>query len=253
MEQLSNTLLRDQELRQQNTSLREQWISGITHDLKTPLSSIKGYAHMLSEDSYGWDTQEVRKFSRIMMEKSAHMDSLINDLSLTYRLSAGVQPPEGEEIELNKWLRVTLDKAADQPLLDKSRIRFIPADKEVYASLHVPWLERVVMNITANALLHNPPDTIMTVTLLGEEAGKRMKIIFSDNGKGMDASTASRLFERYYRGTDSSALTEGSGLGMAISKGLIESMGGEINVLTAPGSGTEISLCWPIISDGKKS
>lgn len=241
---LSDTLRRDQELRMKNNSLREEWISGITHDLKTPLSSIKGYAHMLSEERYEWTTEQVRAFTQIMLEKSAHMDGLINDLALTYRMNADIKLPKGDQLELNKWLRETLDRAMDTPSIDKSRIRFQPAETDISVIMHAPWLERVVMNVTANALLHNPPNTILTVSLFAENDGKGMSIHFSDNGNGMDTYTADRLFNRYYRGTDTSSAINGSGLGMAIAKSLVEAMDGRIMVETSPGKGTTIRLIW---------
>ncbi|MFF2890502.1 sensor histidine kinase [Paenibacillus sp. NPDC057967] len=245
IERLSATLLRDRELRVQNKSLREEWITGITHDLKTPLSSIKGYAHMLSEERYEWSAEEVRQFSRTMLEKSAHMDTLINDLAITYRISAGVQPPQGEEIELNSWLRRSVEQAASHPSFDNHRVRFVPWRHDISITLHAPWLERVVMNLTANALLHNPPDTQLTVTVMNEDQAECISILFSDNGIGMDEQMAGRLFDRYYRGTDSMAMAEGTGLGMAIAKDLVEAMGGHITVDTAPGQGTTIRVSWP--------
>lgn len=244
---LSDTLKRDQELRMKNNSLREEWITGITHDMKTPLSSIKGYAHMLSEERYEWTAEQVRAFSQIMLEKSAHMDELINDLALTYRMNADVKPPKGDQLELNQWLQEVLKQAADTPPFDKSRMRFERAETDIIVVMHAPWLKRVVMNLAANALLHNPPDTILTISILAGEDGKGMGINFSDNGNGMDAYTADRLFDRYYRGTDTSSSIDGSGLGMAISKGLVESMGGQILVETSLGKGTTIRLIWDTI------
>ncbi|MBH5320127.1 HAMP domain-containing histidine kinase [Paenibacillus sp. GSMTC-2017] len=248
IQKLSETLQQNDELRKQNNRLREEWISGITHDLKTPLSSIKGYAHMLSEESYEWNVEEVRKFSTIMLEKSGHMDMLINDLAMTYRLSAGVDAPEGDKIELNEWLRAMLDQVAVNPSFDKSRILFRPAEKRIVVELYTPWLERVIMNIAANALIHNPPETILTVTLYGPSEQSSMTITLSDNGRGMDELSASKLFDRYYRGTNTSSMIEGSGLGMAISKSLVEAMGGNITVKTSIGNGTTIQLSWPLLA-----
>lgn len=244
---LSDTLRRDEELRMRNNSLREEWITGITHDLKTPLSTLKGYAHMLSEERYEWRADQVRAFSGIMLEQSAHMDKLITDLALAYRLSAEVSPPKGDRLELNGWLREVLDRAADHPAFDKSSIRFRPAESEIVGFLHAPWLERVIINLTVNALLHNPPGTLLTVSVRSENNGKGMSIQFSDNGNGMDAYTADKLFERYYRGTDTASATDGSGLGMAISKGLVEALGGRIQVETSLGEGTTISLIWDVV------
>ncbi|MEC0168330.1 HAMP domain-containing sensor histidine kinase [Paenibacillus graminis] len=243
MDQLAVILRRDEERRRQTETLREEWITGITHDLKTPLSSIKGYAHLLAEDAYDWSPEEVRKFSAIMLEKSAHMDTLISDLAMTYRQRSGIHAPQMEEVEMDAWLGNALIQAAANPEYGEGRIIYQSPDKKITASIYRPWMERVVGNLTANALLHNSSDTQLTV-ILSERADGGLTIIFRDNGQGMDEQTAANLFERYYRGGDSASTTNGSGLGMAISKGLVEAMGGQITVSSAPGKGTEIRLCW---------
>lgn len=119
IDKLSGTLQRDQALRQQTESLREEWIAGITHDLKTPLVAIKGYAYLLAEPQYDWTVAEVRKFSSTILEKSAHMEMLINDLAMTYRLKSSTRPSESEEIELNSWLQGALKQAAADPFYKK--------------------------------------------------------------------------------------------------------------------------------------
>ncbi|OCT14850.1 hypothetical protein A8709_11525 [Paenibacillus pectinilyticus] len=244
IEKLSTALQRDLATREQSESLREEWIVGITHDLKTPLSSITGYAHLLAEPAYDWSQEEARKFSATMLDKSAHMDALINDLAMTYRLKTGILPPVTMEVELNAWLEQMLIQAGADPAYGMQRIVFHAAQTDVWATLYTPWLERVVNNLTANSLLHNQPDTILTVSLWGSEDGSKIMIQFADNGNGMDEVTLNRLFERYYRGTDTASTSNGSGLGMAISKGLIEAMGGRIAVETQLGEGTIIRLIW---------
>lgn len=244
IEKLSATLKRDQVLREETESLREEWIAGVTHDLKTPLSSITGYAHLLAEPSYDWSKEEVHKFTTTMLDKSAHMDMLISDLAMTYRLKTGIKPPETMGVELNTWMQQALEQAAANPAYGKQRIVFLPAQTEVKAQLYTPWLERVVNNLTANALLHNPPDTKLTVSLIHHQTGSGFIIQFADDGDGMDEETMIRLFERYYRGTDTASTSNGSGLGMAISKGLIECMGGQIAVESHVGKGTVIKLIW---------
>ncbi len=200
---------------------------------------------MLSEPGYTWSEDEVRKFSAIMLEKSAHMDILINDLALTYRIKAGVKPPEGELLELNSWLRSVLDQAGNHPSFVKDHIQYKPASSDIMLKLHGPWLERIVFNLTANALLHNTSETRLIVSVWTNKVEKQVIIEFADNGQGMDAKTADQLFDRYFRGTDTSTMTEGSGLGMAIAKDLVEAMGGTIQVDTAVGKGTTIRLIWP--------
>jgi two-component system OmpR family sensor kinase len=113
--------------------------------------------------------EEVRKFSSSMLDKSAHMDMLINDLAMTYRLKTGVRPPEAEEVDLNRGLRGALEQAAANPEYGRERIVFNESHTAVVVNLYTPWLEWVVNNLTANSLLHNPPDTVLTVSIWADE------------------------------------------------------------------------------------
>ncbi|MFC9707185.1 sensor histidine kinase [Paenibacillus sp. NPDC056933] len=244
---LSATLKQDEELRRQTESLREEWIAGITHDLKTPLSSIQGYAHMLEAEKYSWSTEDVREFASIMLDKSMYMDRLVNDLAMTYRLRSGGYQPLVEETDVNTLLRNLVQRAERNPAYGEGRIQFRPAAVPVYGHVHIPSFERIVDNLTANALLHNPPNTTLIVSVHpGEQAGK-FSVHFADDGQGMDSETVWKLFERYYRGTDTGTTDVGSGLGMAVTKGLIEAMKGRIEVQSTSGEGTVIRLIW----DGK--
>lgn len=241
---LSNTLKRDEELRRQTESLREEWIAGITHDLKTPLSSIQGYAHMLEAQKYNWNSEEVREFAGIMLDKSMYMDRLVNDLAMTYRLRNGGYQPPAEKTDVNALLQDLVHRAERNPAYREGRITFQPATVQVHGHVHIPSFERIVDNLTANALLHNPPETTLTVSVQpGEQAGDFM-VQFADDGRGMDQETVWKLFERYYRGTDTATSDVGSGLGMAVTKGLIEAMKGRIEVQSAPDQGTVIRLIW---------
>lgn len=243
LESLSNTLRRDEEHRRIADRTREEWIAGVTHDLKTPLSSIMGYAHMLQAESYSWSESEVRQFANTITEKSTYMDGLINDLSLTYRLRNGDIPCENEQVEMNAYLQEMVKRAASNPAYSGDRVVCLTGGDPHFASIHPAWFERVVENLVANALLHNPDGTSLAVSLQTSAAGG-MTVEFRDNGNGMDAATAEILFERYYRGTSTDISPMGSGLGMAITKELVQAMGGRIEVKTAPGEGTSIFLIW---------
>ncbi|MDQ0657904.1 sensor histidine kinase KdpD [Paenibacillus sp. W2I17] len=244
MQALSHTLKQDEELRKQTDSLREEWIAGITHDLKTPLSSIQGYAHMLEADKYSWTAEEVREFAGIMLDKSMYMDRLVNDLAMTYRLRSGGYQPVVEETDVNTLLGDLIQRAERNPAYGVGRILFQPSEVPVYGLVHIPSFERIVDNLTANALLHNPPESILVVSVHSGKQADEFSIQFADNGRGMDSETVWKLFERYYRGTDTGTSDVGSGLGMAVTKGLIEAMNGRIEVQSTPGEGTIIRLIW---------
>ncbi|MFS0870471.1 sensor histidine kinase [Paenibacillus xylanilyticus] len=246
---LSSTLKRDEELRKQTESLREEWIAGITHDLKTPLSSIQGYAHMLEAEKYSWTSDEVREFAGIMLDKSMYMDRLVNDLAMTYRLRSGGYQPPVEQTDVNTLLQDLVQRAERNPAYGGGRITFQPAPVPVSGHVHIPSFERIVDNLTANALLHNPPNTTLVVSVQSGEQTGDFCVQFADDGRGMDPETVWKLFERYYRGTDTATSDVGSGLGMAVTKGLIEAMKGRIEVQSALGKGTVIRLIWDRHSD----
>ncbi len=240
VQQLEDTLKRDQNMRKQNNRLREEWIAGITHDLKTPLSSIKGYAHMLVEDKYCWSKEEVKQFSSIILDKSAHIHLLLNDLELIYRNKANITQPDGEVFYLHTHIEALLRQIAIQ--FPSRHIELKAALSPIAVKLYKPWLDRIINNIATNALLHNPSGTKLTVEINDDSKTKSLQLTFADNGTGMNEETANRLFERYYRGTSTSERIEGSGLGMAIAKELTEALGGSISVQTSIASGTVITI-----------
>ncbi|WP_256762049.1 sensor histidine kinase KdpD [Cohnella sp. WQ 127256] len=243
MNSLSQSLHHSEQLREDTERMREEWIAGVSHDLKTPLSSIKGYAHVLDNDSYEWTKEEMRSFAQIIIDKSSYMDELINDLTLTYKLRNGHGAPSVELVELNEYAALAIEEAANHPMYPEGNIRLIPLDTPVYILVYKPWFQRIVDNLVANALLHNENGTLLTISVQVPEPA-HITLTFADNGKGMDEETAARLFERYYRGTDTESLAEGSGLGMAVTKALVEVLGGSIEVVTSIGQGTSLITRW---------
>ncbi|MFD2118099.1 sensor histidine kinase [Paenibacillus yanchengensis] len=248
MEHLTKTLRSDASMRLENKRLREEWIAGITHDLKTPLSTIKGYAHMIATPQYDWSTVETKQFAQLMLDKSAHMDRLINDLTLLYRQKAGISMPmpTSEPYDLLQWLTTTLQ----QTFVDKNKeqLQLLFPEQPIYVTLYKPWLERIIINLASNAYTHNPAETKLTITLQLEQQVSEQKLLlsFTDNGSGLDEQTKLRLFERYFRGTNTNETTVGSGLGMAISKELTEALNGTIDVLSTTEEGTIVELSWSI-------
>ncbi len=226
---------------EQTQRYREEWIAGVTHDMKTPLASIQGYAHMLEADKYSWSEEEVRRFASTILEKTAYMNNLINDLALTYRLRNGAIPVPVEETDIAALLSGSVARTQEHPAFEDSRISCLLPSTPITAALYPPWFNRVVDNIVANSLLHNALGTRIEIELT-ELQGNGFRIEFKDNGQGMDDQTLAALFDRYYRGTNTDSSTEGSGLGMAVTKELVQAMGGQIEVESQRGQGTVIRL-----------
>jgi len=243
LQSLTLTLRKNKQLQKETETMREEWIAGVSHDLKTPLSTIKGYAHMLETDNYEWSLEEIRSFAKVMLDKSAHMDELINDLNFHYEIKSLKSVPSTEVVEMNAYLDEVFHEVSKQYFYKDNTIHFIHHKESIYLSLYKPWFQRVINNLTANAFLHNDINTTLTVTI-SVNAQSEVILIMNDNGQGMDEHTVDRLFDRYFRGTNSERNSEGTGLGMAISKALLEALGATIQVESELGKGTIITMIW---------
>lgn len=243
LRRLTGILSRNEEMRAKLEQTREEWITGVSHDLKTPLTSIKGYSHMLEAPKYGWSADEIREFAGVIREKAEYMELLIDDLSLTYRLQNEALPLELRETELNDLTEIVIRRFRTNPRFADARIVFKPASSPLFSQIDERWLSRAIENLLANAVLHNPAGTDVEVSVAGDgEAESFVRLEIRDNGGGMDEETVGRLFERYYRGTNTEGGSDGTGLGMAIARQIVLAHHGNIRVGSELGRGTVVTI-----------
>lgn len=241
---LSTTLKNNEEERIRNQKLRDEWISGLSHDLKTPLSSISGYAHMLEAKDYQWTTEETREFGKIIRDKSAYMNKLIEDLNITYQLNSEALPLHKQATEINNFIRNAVIDLHNHPDYQDRHIQFLSSEKPIYVSFDPKWFQRIIDNIVINSLKHNPPETKLEIFVKEDET--HCIVVFADDGIGMDVKTQEQLFSRYYRATNTSEEIEGTGLGMAITKQLVLAHNGIIELESEVHKGTTIRIKLPI-------
>ncbi|MBM7362660.1 sensor histidine kinase [Priestia taiwanensis] len=247
LESLGDTLKRNAEEQKKIEKTREEWITGLSHDLKTPLSSIYGYATLLETDAYTWSKEETMEFGHIMKEKSAYMSELIDDLTLTYRLKNNGLPLQKEKREVVSLLRELVKSYC----MADNLVQLQCTQEEVFLDIDVKWFTRMMNNLLANAREHNPSDTEITVVV--EQRRTSTAILVKDNGVGMDTETIDKLFNRYYRGGTTTDSSDGSGLGMAIAHQLVQAHGGEVQVMSQKGVGTVIKLLFPTNTDTNRN
>ncbi|CAM4088465.1 histidine kinase [Bacillus manliponensis] len=250
LEHLTATLKKNEAMRQQIEKTREEWITSLTHDLKTPLSSIYGYALLLESKHYNWNEEDIQKFGAVMREKSQYITTLLDDLSLTYQLKNEAIPFEHVPIEMNQFVQKILLQFINDPALQNQNIEFIPSSNPVHYHIEPKWFQRIIENLVANAVKHNYIDTNVLISLAQDEASFTLSI--SDDGKGMDEQTKELLFERYYRGTNTEEKDVGTGLGLAIAKQLVLAHNGTISVDSELGKGTTITMKFPFHKDSDR-
>lgn len=224
---------------------RREWLAGITHDLKTPLTYIQGYASMISSQEYKWTDGEIIDFGKKIEEKSRHIKDLIDDLNLSFQSKDGKIVVHKTEVEVVAFIRnCVLDIANSQRFSDYV-FSFETNINSLLMAIDTTLIQRTLQNILINGIIHNPPGTEITVSVYKQQNTLSIKI--KDNGNGMDEETKRKLFDTYYRGMSTDRPAEGSGLGMSIAKKFIELHHGSIHVESTIGQGSSIFFELPVL------
>lgn len=239
---------RSEKMQQETDRTRREWITNITHDLKTPLSPVKGYAELLADGS-NIDSQTAQDYGKTILKNVNHMEKLMNDLKLTYQLEAGAIPYTPQETRIVRFLKELVIDIANDPVFSKRMIEFETDMPEMTVEADPDLLRRAVGNIVINALVHNPPDTKVKIAV-NKAPDNKLAISICDNGKGMDETELANLWNRYYRGTNTKERPEGSGLGLAIAKQIVTLHGGDISVKSGLGVGAEFNILLPFENNG---
>lgn len=229
-------------VREDTEQARREWISNITHDLKTPLSPIKGYAELLA-DGGEIDCKTAKDYGSIILKNVNHTEKLINDLKLTYQLDSGAMPYNPEDMRITRYLKELVIDIINDPAYSDRNIDFESTSPEITAKIDAELFRRVIQNLVINAFVHNPSDTSVKVSV--DANLQDVCISIFDNGSGISDEAQAQLFNRYYRGTNTKESPEGTGLGLAITKQIVELHGGTIVVKSSLGCGTEFIISLP--------
>jgi len=234
---LSTTLQKNKIEREKIEKMREEWIINITHDIKTPLASIRGYSEILLDEDYDLSKNESLKYAQIIKSKSHYIGNLVEDLKLAYELNKPNYNIIDKEENLVNILRETIISILNHPKYQDKEINFNPQKDTIILKCDSILLQRAFSNLIYNAIIHNPDNTHIQIRVSEDKI-----IEIEDNGNGIQEEELDRLFDRYYRGTNTGEAHKGSGLGMAIAKQIIEAHRGRIEVISKLGEGTVIRI-----------
>lgn len=246
LNKMNEEIRHSDQIKEETDRVRREWITNITHDLKTPLSPVKGYAELLA-DGTDVDAKTAQEYGTIILKNVDYAEKLMNDLKLTYQLESGAFPFHPQQVRLVRYLKELVIDIANDPTFSNRDIEFESESSlsELTAAIDPDLFRRAVGNLVINALVHNPLDTKVIVSV-SEDRQKGICITVCDNGVGIDEAEQAELFTRYYRGTNTKEKPEGSGLGLAIAKQIVVLHGGDIAVKSKPGEGTEFSILLPV-------
>ncbi|MFD0710951.1 sensor histidine kinase [Paenibacillus sp. GCM10027626] len=238
---LLSTELQASELeRKKLDQMKEEWIGNISHDIKTPLASIQGYAEMMKDKDYQFTVEEMRDYAEIIERKALYLKDVIEDLNLSTRLKNKELTLNTKNVNLVKLIRNTVIDTLNDSRYANRTIDFQCSSEVIKLNVDEILFRRAISNLIYNAIVHNDEAVAIQVSI--ELNDKLITIRILDNGKGIHPDELDRLFDRYYRGTNTGELHKGSGLGMAITRDIIHAHGGEIDVDSKLNAGTCIEI-----------
>ncbi|GIX25451.1 MAG: hypothetical protein KatS3mg122_2682 [Caldimonas sp.] len=235
--------LRDKRAAELASQAKTEFLSRMSHEMRTPLNAMIGFAQLLAMSAGQPHAAQIRDYATHMLQAGRHLLALINDVLDLQRVEAGQLALSMGPVSLREASAQTQELLA--PLAREYRIdieNLIPMDTHVRADPQ--RLRQVLLNIVSNAIKYNRPGGRVTLQA-GDAAEHRVSIEVTDTGAGLDAAQLERLFQPFERlGRETSGI-EGTGLGLFIAKRLIEEMGGRIHVRSSVGTGTTVSLELP--------
>jgi signal transduction histidine kinase len=209
---------------------RRRLFADITHELATPLTSIRGYAETLVDPGVGTTDEERARYLRGILEESRRMDQLIKDLFDLARLEAGATPLTRERIDLAALSKNTIDRFEPRFHAAGLKVSWRRLDGDATILADGRRMEQVVENLLTNELRYVPSGGNVEVAL-GPTPDGRVRLEVSDDGHGIAPEDRERVFERFYRAVgprSDGAEDKGSGLGLAIVREIVERHGGTV-------------------------
>jgi signal transduction histidine kinase len=223
--------------------MRADLIAWVGHDLQTPLASVRAILEAL-EDGMVEDPQTIKRYLNTAQRDVRSLSALIDDLFQMAQLNTGGIPLDIAPSSLADLISDTLESFSE--LASRQNIKLEGSvDAEVDpVQMDTQRIGRVLNNLVGNALRHTPSQG--EVKVIARRTGTGVEVTVSDSGEGIRGEDLTHVFESFYRGEKSrSRSTGGAGLGLAISRGIIQAHGGEISVQSQPGRGSQFIFTLP--------
>lgn len=233
-------LLVNETEKMERENLRREFSANVSHELKTPLTSISGFAEIIEGGLV--QEEDIRKFAGRIYREAQRLIQLVEDTIKISQLDEGENPYEWEKVDAYAVAKNVCGNLKE--IAAKKNVHlFIDGEKLVFCTVR-PILEEVIYNLCDNGIKYNRDDGTVSIHL--QDLGESVEIRVKDNGIGIPREDRSRVFERFYRVDKShSKAIGGTGLGLSIVKHGVTFLGGTLKMLSEVGKGTEITMTFP--------
>lgn len=222
-------------------TLRSDFVANVSHEFKTPIASIEGYATLLQD--YRLSPEKHDHYVKIIIENSRRLSNLSSSILMLSKLENQEIVPNKTEYRLDEQLRKVI-----LMLEGKWEPKNIEFDMELPRKLYYGserLLEQVWSNIIDNAIKHSPENS--TIHVFMNTTDDAVEVIVTDHGDGMSENVQKHIFEKFYQG-DPSRKSDGNGLGLPLVKRIVELCKGTVTVKSAPGEGSSFTVRLPVSS-----
>jgi signal transduction histidine kinase len=236
-------------LRDRNEALEDAdrvktaFVANMSYELRTPLTSIGGFAEMLAGGYAGQLAPAADEYVRAILDSVARLSTLIDHVLDLTQSEAGGLPLERKSVDMRRVAREAC-KAAESAAAEKS-IEFVAELDKSLGTLHgdARRIRQVLDNLLANAIRFTPPGG--RILLKGEGFAETARIVISDNGPGMTPKEQARAFDRFSRATGEGERGASLGLGLPLARQFVEAHGGSLSLASEPGQGTAVTVELP--------
>ena len=212
--------------------------TNITHEFRTPLTIITGMIDLMKEEPDKWLDEGCEKINI----NSGILLNLVNQMLDLSKLEAGAMPVKMIKADINHYIKYIVELFRSTAEQKKIELNFIPGDQDMILDYDPEKILQIISNLLTNALKFTQNNGRVVVEIAGKDKEK-YKIRVSDNGPGIPEDHLQFIFDRFYRGNENSP---GSGLGLALTRELVNLMNGSITVESIYGEGTEFTVELPV-------
>jgi len=222
--------------------MKSDFVAITSHELRTPITSIRGFIKTLLRNKERLSLEQVGSFMEIIDRQSARLARLVEDLLFVSRIEARTLRLSMEEVELDRFMKEAVESFGPD---GKTRVELRTEPPGVTVVIDPQRVEQILRNLVDNALKFSPSDSPVLVE--GKLAGGSVELSVTDRGPGIARHDQPQIFDRFHQvGEVLSREREGAGLGLYISKRVVEVMGGTIDLASEPGAGSTFRVRIPV-------
>ncbi len=226
--------------------MRSDFISTLSHEIRTPLTSIRESVNLIAEEVMGDINEKQRRFLLIASHELERITTLLNHLMQISRLEAGAVEIHPRPIDLSEFVEGAISR-----LLPAAEARDISIQADIDPTISEFYcdpdnMQQVLLNLIGNAIKFSAHGSYILVSVRRDEPASNLVFSVGDTGQGIPEEEQTLVFHKYYRASGVREQVDGVGLGLSISKYIVEAHGGEIGVRSKPGEGSTFSFTLPV-------